>query len=289
MINLASGHKQGLLLAHPLVLAAGVVSYGETLPPGVDLGRVGAVVVGPVLAQSSAGELGKRMAEVAGGVVLGTGRQNRGVRAVVSKFARRWEEMPCAVVVQVADTDVYALTESVGVLTDAGGFDGLEVLIGDGVSLKAARVLVQRAVALADVPVWVKVPMARAVRLAEVALDLGAAAVVVGEPLRGVMAFHPTRQPDGVADVQPDMQPDARDGALLVDGRVYGPALFPVMLRAMIEVRSRFPDCALIAAGGIHSVEMARSALAAGADAVALDSVVWVDPDSVNVIGAALE
>jgi dihydroorotate dehydrogenase len=51
---------------------------------------------------------------------------------------------------------------------------------------------------------------------------------------------------------------------------------------------AQLSNAPVIAAGGIHSPEDARDFLEAGAVAVQVDSLVWVQPDHVQAISAAL-
>ncbi|MEX1018035.1 MAG: hypothetical protein WDZ49_00170 [Litorilinea sp.] len=285
MINLAPNHKQGLLLSHPLILAAGTVSYGETLPPGLaprTLGAtVGGVVVGPILAESRSGNHGPRLATQAGGLVLDHGNQNRGVRAAVRKFAPLWAALDCTVIVQVADRDVHALGDTLTHLAameaDVQEFDGLELLLPDTAPIKTLRTFIDTARARYAGPLLVRLPLLRATRLAAVALESGADALVIGEPPQATLPYAGIRTGHHTGRAP-----------AVVSGRFYGPANFGLMLQELIAVRAENPAATLIAAGGIHTPQMAQHALALGAQCVALDSVVWVDPASIGEISAAI-
>jgi dihydroorotate dehydrogenase len=58
-------------------------------------------------------------------------------------------------------------------------------------------------------------------------------------------------------------------------GDLYGPPAFAPMLRALLDVTSAQLGCALIACGGVFSTLQVEQALAAGAHAVQLDTVLW--------------
>lgn len=275
-INLAPTHKLGLCLAHPLLLAAGTVSYGETLPPGVELEQIGGVVVGPIMAQSRSGQHGPRLTHMPGGLVLDHGSQNRGASAAVRRFSRLWETLPCAVIIQIADTDIHALGETLDILNDASGYDGIELLLPDTAPIKTIRELIQTAASNTDRPLLVKLPLPRATRLASVALEAGASALVIGEPKQAILPVEATKSAQS-----------ALSNPAFVRGRWYGPANFAAMLNELSAVHTRHPNAVLVACGGIHSPQMAQQARALGAQAIALDSVVWIDPASVHAIAAA--
>ena len=47
-VELAPQHKLGLTLTNPILLACGVIGYGDALAPGLDLSRLGGFVTAPV-------------------------------------------------------------------------------------------------------------------------------------------------------------------------------------------------------------------------------------------------
>jgi dihydroorotate dehydrogenase len=59
----------------------------------------------------------------------------------------------------------------------------------------------------------------------------------------------------------------------LVHGRLYGPAVFPLALAALLAVRRA--GLPVIAGGGIYRPEQVEALLAAGASAVQVDAVLW--------------
>jgi len=56
------------------------------------------------------------------------------------------------------------------------------------------------------------------------------------------------------------------------------PSVKPLVLRVVAEISDLRLEVPLIACGGIHSVEDAREFLAAGANAVEIDSAEWIEP-----------
>jgi dihydroorotate dehydrogenase (NAD+) catalytic subunit len=263
MIELAPGHKMGFEVRSPILLAAGSAGLGEALHPAVDLRGVGAVVVGPLTMASRAGTPMPRAVEVIGGVLLDTGDQNRGLAATLRVAAALWEHYLAPVVVQLADSNVGVLQRMLRQLSDVEGIAGFEVLAERAVEREALWTIVDTTVRAVEQPVWVKLPIERAQVLAASALDAGASALVVGSA------------PRGLAMVESAAGPQAFQGGL------YGPGVFPLALAALWEVASRSYGVPVIACGGIHTVDHVRQALAAGASAVQLDSVVWNEPEAV--------
>ena len=66
------------------------------------------------------------------------------------------------------------------------------------------------------------------------------------------------------------------------------PALAPLTAERVHEVRS-VVSLPIVARGGVATLAGARSMLAAGADALLLDSILFVEPDALATLYAALE
>jgi tRNA-dihydrouridine synthase len=80
----------------------------------------------------------------------------------------------------------------------------------------------------------------------------------------------------------------ARDsGGRLVSGRLYGPFIKPLVLR-MVGQFARRVNIPVTGAGGIHSPQDARDYLEAGAVAVQIDSVTWIEPSLLETIARDL-
>ena len=99
----------------------------------------------------------------------------------------------------------------------------------------------------------VRTDLVRVVESARAVLDAGAAAVVVGNALPAAM-------------------PDGRPGGLS------GPAIRPLALRCVVEVRRAIPAATVVGAGGIVDADDVRSFLAAGATAVQIGTALLHDP-----------
>jgi dihydroorotate dehydrogenase (NAD+) catalytic subunit len=273
MIDLAPGHKQGLVVNHPVLVGSGVVGYGEIVPRGLTLSLAGATVVGPLLNQSRSGAPLPRIAETVGGLVLVTGLQNRGVNSVLSRFARLWPRLGCPVVVQVAEGEPRALSRLVERLAQVEGIAGLELILLTQ-EVEVAQQLVHAAQS-SDLPIWVKVPLAQAAAWAEALVEAGASGLVVGQAPPAALGRSPSPG-------------EVRGVGALVRGGLYGPLAFAPMLERLAAVAALQLPCALIAAGGIHEVDQARQALAIGAQAVQLDTALWVEPALLGWMVAAL-
>jgi len=263
MIDLAPHHKVGLPVKNPILLAGGTVGYGEAIPPALDVKTLGAVVVGPLLRHSTAGAAPPRMAEVPGGMILTTGLQNRGVNDVLKRFTRQWMRLGVPIIVQVAELRPQSLAVVLERLSTVATVAGIELLLPVGTEPERVKQVVQTAVQLSDWPVWVKLPVAEALLLAPLAVDAGAAGLVIGQPPVGA-ALRPAQPAEAPAFVQ---------------GPLYGPLVFHLLLPLLLAVSKLDLPAALIACGGIHTVAQAHTALAIpGVRAIQIDSALWVEP-----------
>jgi len=267
-VELAPGHKIGLPLTGPVMLAAGSIGYGEARYRELETGRFGGVVVGPFTRRSRGGSQPPRLAETVGGFVRRVGLQNRGVSAAVRRYGQLWPRIGCPVIAQVADSERDEAAETVGRLSAVEGIEGFELLCQPQASEREIGLLLEVLLLETDLPVLVKLPLSRAADAAPAAVAAGAAGVVVGSPPPG-------------AGVRPDGQ--------TVSGEMFGPGAFPMMLAALLEVKALALPGSLIASGGVHTQQQARDCLQAGADALQLDSLVWVEPVAAVALAVSLE
>lgn len=267
-VELAPGHKIGLPLTGPVMLAAGSIGYGEARHRELETGRFGGVVVGPFTRRSRGGSPPSRLAETLGGLVRRAGLQNRGVSAAVRRYGRLWPRMGCPVIAQVADSEFQEASETVERLSVANGIAGFELLCQPETSDREIGRLLDVLLLETDLPVLVKLPLAQGAALASVAIESGAAGVVVGSPPIGA---------------------GMRAGGQTVNGEMFGPGVFPMMLAALLEVKALGLTGSLIASGGIHTQQQARDCLQAGADALQLDSLVWVEPTAAVALAVSLD
>ena len=265
MIELAPNHKIGLSVANPILLAAGSIGYGEAVYPGLNLAKLGAVTVGPVMLHSRAGAPLPRFQAVDGGFVLDTGLQNRGLEATLRNFSRHWSRVGCPVVVQVAESNPRALPRIVQQLEMVDGVAGIELLLPEDADRRTIKPLLRAIIESCDLPLWVKLPLERAAELAPLCVQQEAVGLVIGGAVGDITGNEPV-----------DSDSVARDPVR--KGSLYGPIVFPRMLNALQQVAQLRLDCALIACGGIYTADHVKQALAAGALAVQIDSAIWVEP-----------
>jgi len=255
-IDLAPRHKLGLALANPVMLAAGVAGYGDALAPGLTMAGLGAWVTAPVTRRPWHGQR-PAIVETTGGVVWQRPLWNPGVKRVLRDFTSLWRRSPAPVIVHIADPHPDDLAAVAAELEASDSVAGLEIDLPAQADASLAATLVWAVRESADLPLLVRLPLALPDAVLQAALDAGADALVVAQP------------PDGLTR-------DPESGELRLGG-FHGPGLAP-LIAARLAALARQVPVPLVACGGIHSLEDAQTCLQAGALAVQVDLVAWVDP-----------
>jgi dihydroorotate dehydrogenase (NAD+) catalytic subunit len=257
----------GLHLANPVLVAAGCGGTGRELAAYGDLADLGGFVTRSITLNPRPGGPVPRMAETPSGLVNAIGLQNPGLEAFLATELPWLVQQGARVIVSIAGATLGEYAELSRRLGGSPGVSAIEVNLsspdatGTGVfdvrePFHAASVVGAVARDLPrGLPVLAKVrsDLLRVVESARAVLDAGAAAVVVGNAL-------------------PASMPDGRPGGLS------GPAIRPLALRCVVEVRDRIPDATVVGAGGIVDADDVRSFLAAGATAVQIGTALLHDP-----------
>jgi dihydroorotate dehydrogenase (NAD+) catalytic subunit len=297
-VDLAPNHKVGLALANPVMPAAGCFGFGAAYARLVEVDPLGAVLVGPITARPRRGAEPPRTLPIPGGVLLHTGLANPGVAAVTRRYARAWARSPVPVIVHVAGTNPEEATSCCRRLSGVAAVAGVELGLPDTIDVSTtpagrtpeagayphshrddgagrgltaaiddATAVISAAHAATSQPLIVRLPLVWADALCEPAVEAGADALTVAAPPRGT-AWHEASE-------------------RFVTGRLYGPFVLPLALRALRRVAERV-SVPLIGCGGIHSVEDALTFLRAGATAVQVGGALWRDPASLARIARGL-
>jgi dihydroorotate dehydrogenase (NAD+) catalytic subunit len=265
-IELAPNHKLGLMLANPVMIASGCGGYGTAYQGLIDQTVFGAIVTNPITLRPRRGTPGPRLAETRAGFVLDTGLHNPGVKKVIRGYRQVWSRLDVPIIAHLPAADPDDLHRTARALAGTDAIAAIELGLphhAGPFDLKPWIEAVQRDCLL---PIMVKLPLDRAPELAEAAVDAGADILVIGLPPLAT-ALSPTGEP--------------------VTGYLYGPALHGLALHAVQLVRG-LVDLPIVAVGGIHTLNDAQAFLQAGASAVQLDSLLFIDPKSAGELAQGL-
>ncbi len=257
MIELAPHNKHSLALAAPVMAGSGAVGYADAWPPGISATMFGALVTPPVSWRPRRGHSPGRLAETPAGFILTTGDHNPGFRRVMDDHALEWRRLAVPILMALAGSTVEDWDRIAGRLEEEPGVAGLELHVTAGarpVDVANWVGVVRRATTL---PLLVKLPSSQAATLAPAAVGAGADALVIGSgPLAAAVR---------------------QDGARLT-GPLAGPAAFPFTLVGVAAVAELGLSVPIVAGGGICRLEDAQACFRAGAMAIQLRSLLWVDP-----------
>ena len=287
-IELAPNHKVGLTLTNPVMPAAGCFGFGTEYARLVETEALGAVVVGPVTARPRRGAEPPRTVPIPSGVLLHTGLANPGIAAVVRLYARAWDRSPVPVIVHVAGTSSDEAASCCWRLASIEAVAGVELGLPDTTSLDDAVAIIQAARVAASQPLIVRLPLANADALCEAAVWAGADALTVAAPPRGMARLSSPKsiwQETGFCERLPKNLVSAP--TRFVTGRLHGPFVLPLVLRALRRV-AELTTVPLIGCGGIHSAEDGWTFLRAGATAVQVSGALWHDPACLARIARSL-
>ncbi len=257
--------KHTLIVETPLLPMAGTVGFGDEYAGLLDLSAFGAFVTNPVTTAPRSPANGARVVPLSAGVLMHTGLPNPGLRVVLSDHVEVWTRLALPVIIHFVPVSLEDLRRALGKLDETEAVSAVEIGLNDDIP-QADAVMLTREAGKTEKPALIRLPFGAPMDMVRAVADAGADALVLSAPPRGT----------------------ARDAAgNLVSGRVYGPMNKPLALRHVGQA-AQVSNAPVIAAGGIHSPEDARDFLEAGAVAVQLDSLVWVQPNTVTEIASAL-
>lgn len=263
-----------VVLQNPVLAASGTFGYGldlvELCPPEA----LGGVITKGLSPRPRAGNPTPRIVETPAGMLNSIGLQNigveafcrdvlpelrcRGVLVVVNVFGETGEEYAQVVSRLEREEGIAAYELNVSCPNVAKG--GMEF----GHDPRLLEELVSSLVAITRRPIWVKLspnapdPLA----VAEAALAAGAEALSLVNTFRA-LAIDPVKR-----------RPVLATGF----GGLSGPAIKPLALRLVWEVRKAFPQAPLVGIGGIMTGEDAVEFLLAGASAVQVGTATFRNP-----------
>jgi dihydroorotate dehydrogenase (NAD+) catalytic subunit len=254
VIELAPGHKHGLVLASPLMNAAGILGFSREYHALLNVQRLGAFVTNPLTYQPRTPAHPPNAVPVTDGIVIHTGLPNPGVRRALRRWDKEWRRLGLPVILHLTATSPAETARCLDLIERAQGISAIELGLRHDVSAEEAVREVRAA--LGGPPLIVRLPVERAAELAAAVAQAGADALNIGASPRV----------------------EAPAGEKTITGRLYGPACLQAAVEAVRAVAALGLGLPLIGAGGIYSIEDARSFLETGAVAVQIDAAIWTRP-----------
>ena len=274
-----------LVLNNPVITASGTFGYGLEYEQLFDLDLLGGIVVKGLSPKPRKGNPPPRIIETPCGMLNSIGLANVGLERFLAEVLPETLALGLPVVVNVGGSTEEEYVEVAGRLAAAKGISALELNVSCpnvsrgglqfGTEPEGLYKLTHRVKEVArDLPLFVKLTpnVTDVTSPAGAALEGGADGLTLINTLLGM-----------VVDVGRS-RPVIGRGV----GGLSGPAVRPVAVRMVAQVRAAFPDTPIIGTGGIEDWHDAAEHLIAGANAVSLGTVNFYNPGTARGIALGL-
>jgi dihydroorotate dehydrogenase (NAD+) catalytic subunit len=262
-----------LRLASPIIAASGCFGYGVEYASVVDLAALGAVAVKGLFLSEREGHPPPRIVETPSGMLNAIGLQGIGVHRFVREVLPQLRAHRAVVLVNICGTTLDEYVEIARILSDAEGVAAIELNISCpnikeggitfGCSLPGTHAVVSAVRRATQLPVIPKLTpnVTDVSSFARAAEEAGADALSLVNTFLAMAIDVHTRRPK----------------LSNIVGGLSGPAIRPIAVRMVYECRQavRIP---IIGMGGIASADDVLEFMIAGASAVQVGTMNFVDP-----------
>lgn len=262
----------GVELKNPITTASGTFGFGHEYGEFFDLSKLGGVGVKGLTPTTRLGNPAPRIAETPSGILNCVGLQNPGIDRFITEeipFLRQHDtkiianvsgnttEEYCSMIEKISDADIDLIEMNISCPNVKNG--GMAF----GTQTSMVTEVVSEAKKYAKKPLIVKLSP----NVTDIA-DIARAAVAAGADALSLI--------NTILAMRIDV--DTRKPILSnVMGGLSGPAVFPVAVRMVYQVRKAV-DVPIIGMGGIRSGRDIVEMMLAGADAIAMGTVMFADP-----------
>jgi dihydroorotate dehydrogenase (NAD+) catalytic subunit len=262
-----------LTLANPLIAASGCFGYGVEYADVVDLASLGGVAVKGLFLSAREGHAPPRIVETPSGMLNAIGLQGIGVHRFIAERLPELRARRAVVVVNICGTTLDEYVEVARILSDAEGVHALELNISCpnikeggitfGCSLPGTHSVVSAVRKVTSLPVIPKLTpnVTDVSSFAKAAEEAGADAISLVNTFLAMAIDVDTRRPRLTNIV----------------GGLSGPAIRPIAVRMVYECR-RVVKIPIVGMGGIATAEDVLEFMIAGANAVQVGTMNFVDP-----------
>lgn len=266
----------GVELPSPVLTASGCAAAGRELDAFFDITAIGAVVTKSIMVEPRSGRPTPRMAETPSGMLNSIGLQGPGISSFVERDLAWLRQRGARVVVSIAGDSVDDYAKLAKVLRMHEGISAIEVNISCPnvedrgkvfachADTSAAVIQAVRRNTDARTPILAKLSpdVTDITSIALACVRAGADGLSVINTLLGMV-------------IDTDRMRPALAG---ITGGLSGPAIRPVAVRCVWQIRQALPDVPILGMGGIRTGLDALQFILAGANAVSVGTTVFNDP-----------
>ena len=267
-----------LSMPSPVLTASGCAASGRELDQFFDITKIGAIVTKSVMLRPRSGRPTPRMCETPSGMLNSIGLQGPGIEEFIEVDLAWLEARGARTVVSIAGESVDEYGKLAQKLRTAGGVDAIEVNIScPNVSDRnqvfacdpemAANVIqTVRRQSDSQTPIFAKLSpdVTDIAEIARSVVRAGVDGLTVINTALGMVIDLETMRP-------------ALAG---VTGGLSGPAIRPIALRCVWQIRQALPDIPILGVGGIRTGLDALQFILAGANAVSVGTMTFNDPSA---------
>lgn len=263
----------------PIFTASGCASSGKELSQFFPLREIGAVVTKSIMVKARAGRATPRMAETPSGMLNSIGLQGPGIDAFLIEDIPWLAAQGARVIVSIAGETAEEYATLARRIRGVSGISAVEVNIScpnvenrglvfacdpnsAAVVIKAVRGIIG-----GDLPIIAKLTpdVTNIVTIASAVLDSGADAIAMINTVLGMVINTETMLPHLGGKT----------------GGLSGPAIRPIAVRAIYQVRAALPNASILGMGGVASGKDAFELILAGASGVSIGTASFGDPSAV--------
>ena len=262
----------------PVFTASGCAAAGKELDQFIDITTIGAVVTKSVMLNPRSGRATPRMAETPSGMLNGIGLQGPGIDDFIQNDLSWLSQKGAKTIVSIAGNNVEEFGKVADKLRNIPGVIAIEVNISCPNVENRGQVFACDPYAAADVinnvrrnvsasiPLFAKLSpdVTDITEIAKSVVKAGADGLSVINTLLGMVIDTDTLLP----------RLSGKTGGLS------GPAIRPVAVRCVYQIRKALPNVPIIGMGGIRNGRDAIEFFAAGANAISVGTTVFNDPEA---------
>ena len=264
-----------LKLKNPIMLASGTVGYGNEISNFTDLSKIGGIVTKSVSLNPRKGNPPQRIVETASGMLNAIGLANVGLEAFINEKIPFLEKVNSTLICNIAASTIEEYVECTKTLDIEDAVKAFEINVSCpnvkegglvfGNDLKSVGRITEKVRSVTSKPIIIKLsPNTSDIKsFAQIVKDEGADAVSAINTLVGTSFNIKTRKPK----------------IFNVTGGLSGPAIKPVALAKVLEI-SRNVDIPIIGIGGIMDWKDAVEFMVAGASAVQIGTINFINPNA---------
>lgn len=273
----------GIKLRNPVLIASGIVGFGEEYSGIIDFSQVGGLITKTITLEPRTGNLPPRVCEVSSGMLNSIGLENPGIDTFIKDKLPFLRKLDTKIIVSIAGKTIQDYVSLVKTLDKIKGIDGIELNLScPNVkhSLHNQNCLIsQNADSTEELVVatrkYTKLPLLSKLSpnvtditaIAQSAESAGADGIVIANTFYGMAIDTKSRKP--------------KLGNII--GGLSGPAIKPIILRMVYETFKKI-KIPIMGVGGINSADDTIEFIVGGAKTIAVGSALFSDPDIINNI-----